>query len=110
MPFSTHFNSAPDNANDSQFGPIAPFYDELMEIVPYEQWVEYVLLLWEMHSHVPHRVLDCACGTGNVSFELARRGLKVTGVDISAAMIEEAKRKSQHQSTLDVEFVQADLT
>lgn len=111
MPFPSPLNP-PDN-NDittTQFGPLAPFYDELMQVVPYEQWVEYVLLLWEMHNHVAHRILDCACGTGNVSFELAKRGFKVTGVDLSAAMIEEANRKSRDQSTFDTEFVQADLT
>lgn len=109
MPFPPHSNST-QAADASQFGPLAPFYDELMEVVPYEQWAEYVQLLWEMHRHAAHRVLDCACGTGNVSFELARRGLEVTGVDISATMIEEAIRKSRDQSTLDVEFVQGDLT
>jgi SAM-dependent methyltransferase len=93
----------------SQFGALAPHYDELMQVVPYEQWVEYVMLLWRMHDHRPRQVLDCACGTGNVSFELARQGLDVVGVDLSEPMIVEAQRKAT-QSTLNVEFVRADLT
>jgi cyclopropane fatty-acyl-phospholipid synthase-like methyltransferase len=36
-------------------------------------------------------VLDVPCGNGRLSFEIARRGLKVTGVDISEEFIEEAK-------------------
>ncbi|MDF2439264.1 MAG: hypothetical protein JWN98_248 [Abditibacteriota bacterium] len=110
MPYSSPPNSLQNEAQESQFGPLAPFYDELMEVVPYEQWVDYVLLLWEMHGHTPRRVLDCACGTGNVTFELATRGLDVTGVDLSAGMIEEAIRKSHAKSTLSVQFAQADLT
>jgi SAM-dependent methyltransferase len=95
--------------SSSQFGPLAPFYDELMQVVPYEHWVEYVMLLWKVHDHTPRRVLDCACGTGNVTFELAKQNLQVVGVDLSAPMIVEAQRKAIG-STLDVAFLQADLT
>jgi 2-polyprenyl-3-methyl-5-hydroxy-6-metoxy-1,4-benzoquinol methylase len=45
-------------------------------------------------------VLDMACGEGSVTRELARRGAKMTAVDLSAAMIElaleEEKRESLH--------------
>jgi SAM-dependent methyltransferase len=52
----------------------------------------------------PKSVLDAGCGTGRVGRELARRGLDVVGVDIDAAMLDTARRKSP-----DVEWVQADL-
>jgi ubiquinone/menaquinone biosynthesis C-methylase UbiE len=88
-------NSIPDAStqNESQFGPLAPHYDELMKIVPYDQWAEYVMTLFAYAGHDPRRVLDCACGTGNVTFELASRGLHCVGVDISASMIEVARQK-----------------
>jgi cyclopropane fatty-acyl-phospholipid synthase-like methyltransferase len=35
-------------------------------------------------------LLDVPCGNGRLSFELARRGYRVTGVDLSAEFIEEA--------------------
>ncbi|WP_299033246.1 bifunctional 2-polyprenyl-6-hydroxyphenol methylase/3-demethylubiquinol 3-O-methyltransferase UbiG [uncultured Pseudokineococcus sp.] len=38
------------------------------------------------------RVLDAGCGTGRVASELARRGHLVTGVDLDASMLEEARR------------------
>lgn len=38
------------------------------------------------------RVLDAGCGTGRVATELARRGHLVTGVDLDASMLEEARR------------------
>lgn len=37
------------------------------------------------------RVLDVACGTGNVALTAARRGVQVTGLDITPAMLENAR-------------------
>lgn len=38
------------------------------------------------------RVLDAGCGTGRVAVELARRGHLVTGADVDASMLEQARR------------------
>ncbi len=98
----------PKNHDDAgQFGPLAPYYDELMKVVPYAQWVEYVQLLWSLHDFVPRTVLDAACGTGNVSFELARRGYQVEGVDLSPEMIAIAQAKISNPK-LQIELEQAD--
>jgi SAM-dependent methyltransferase len=40
------------------------------------------------------RVLDVACGTGNVALTADRRGARVTGVDITPAMLGEARRRA----------------
>jgi SAM-dependent methyltransferase len=42
----------------------------------------------------PATLVDIGCGTGNHAIELARRGYKVTGVDLSQSMIEHAAEKS----------------
>jgi SAM-dependent methyltransferase len=42
------------------------------------------------------RVLDVGCGVGRWSRLLASRGARVTGVDISPTMIEEARRRAAH--------------
>ena len=94
----------------TQFGDLAPHYDELMDSVPYEFWAEYVTTLFHFASHQPHKLLDCACGTGNLSFELAKQGLEVVGVDLSDLMIAEAKAKSAGvHFDLKARFARADL-
>ncbi len=52
-------------------------------------------------------VLDIGCGTGNYSLELARRGLRVTGLDISPGMLAKARAKAEAEG-LPVEFVLGD--
>ncbi len=89
----------------TQFTALAPFYDELMEVVPYDLWAEYVLLLLEVVEHKGPKLLDCACGTGNVSFELAKLGFEVTGVDIAPEMIAVAIQKAREISPAPRFFV-----
>ena len=97
------------NGDASQFGPLATHYDELMQVVPYDDWAEYVMTLFSFAGHKPQRTLDCACGTGNISFELARLGQEVVGVDISAEMIRVAREKAQGRNADNPRFYQADL-
>jgi SAM-dependent methyltransferase len=51
--------------------------------------------------------LDAGCGTGFLSFELAVRGHRVTGVDFAPAMLGEARRKAA-ELTVSVRFEEAD--
>ncbi len=55
----------------------------------------------------PLEALDAGCGTGFLSFELAARGHRVTGVDFAPAMLAEARRKAAQQR-LSVRFEEAD--
>ena len=41
------------------------------------------------------RVVDLACGTGDIAFELAARGARVTGLDITHRMVQLARYKNQ---------------
>jgi len=52
-------------------------------------------------------VLDAGCGTGFLSFELAARGHRVTGIDFAPAMLDEARRKAEERG-VSIRFEQAD--
>jgi len=43
------------------------------------------------------RVLDIACGTGNATIPLARRGAKVTGLDMMPHLLEEARVRAARE-------------
>ena len=45
-------------------------------------------------SHPP-RVLDAGCGTGTLALAMAARGWRVTGLDLSEAMLSAARRKDR---------------
>jgi ubiquinone/menaquinone biosynthesis C-methylase UbiE len=51
--------------------------------------------------------LDVGCGTGFLSFELAVRGHRVTGVDFAPAMLAEARRKAAERAAA-IRFEEAD--
>lgn len=83
-----------------QFDSIAGLYDELMSVVPYDYWVDYLHQILRRFNHKPTTILDLCCGTGRVSVLLAQKGYQVTGVDISPEMIEVARRKPEARKGL----------
>jgi ubiquinone/menaquinone biosynthesis C-methylase UbiE len=79
----------------TSFGPVAPYYDELMRQVPYRMWVGYYLLLLSHQGQYPRKILDVCCGTGTMCEMLTREGFEMQGFDISPGMIAEARRKAE---------------
>ena len=90
----------------SPYQGLAPIYDYVMSHVGYGQWAAYIHDLFALFASGTTRVVDLACGTGNMSFALHRLGYEVTGVDRSEAMLAVARQKAADTS---VEFVQRDL-
>lgn len=54
------------------------------------------------------RILDVGCGWGRHSLELARLGFQVTGLDLSARLLEEAANAARAEG-LEIEWVQGDM-
>ena len=53
------------------------------------------------------RILDVACGAGQISIPAARAGAKVTGIDIAPNLIEQARARAQAEN-LDARFDEGD--
>jgi SAM-dependent methyltransferase len=52
-------------------------------------------------------VLELACGTGRLAIPLAARGWRVTGLDISAPMLQRAREKAREQG-VEVRWIEGD--
>lgn len=65
-------------------------------------------LLDSMEVPAPCDILDLGCGDGRHSLELARRGYRVTGLDLSADLLERARRRAAGER-LDITFIRGDM-
>jgi SAM-dependent methyltransferase len=91
-----------------------PLYDSLA--VDYDRFVNWPARLAHELPFLEHlfqsrgvrRVLDSACGTGQHAIALARRGYDVQGADLSAPMVEQARRNAEG-ADVGVPFVVAGL-
>ncbi len=101
---NTRYDDSQASPAAPQFDVVAPLYDELMTGVPYDRWIDYLQQIIRLHKAMPRRVLDLACGTGNVTELLAEAGFtSIVGVDIAPAMIAEAQKKA-HQRGLELDY------
>ncbi len=71
----------------------ASLYDELMNDFDYEEWADYVERIFEKYQKKPKDILEMACGTGNLSFELAKRRYNLVCFDLSEDMLAKAYKK-----------------
>lgn len=74
---------------------ISKIYDMMMLGVDYEGWADYILDVAKSMGATPKTALDLACGTGSTTIPLARRGLKMSGLDLSSPMLQIAEEKSK---------------
>lgn len=81
---------------------LSAYYDRLTSDVAYTLRADYLLRLFSRFRGVPQTVLDLACGSGNISRELAARGIEVIGADASAEMLMLAREKSGNEQVMFV--------
>lgn len=85
----------------------APYYDQNPFTTNTVDEVDFFLFLFPIDRKAT--ILDVGCGTGRHAIELAKRGYRVTGVDLSAGMLSEARRKAD-EAGVKVEWIQADAS
>jgi len=92
-----------------QYGGFAYLYDRLMEDVDYGEWANYVETIMMQEANKPHKILELACGTGNITIPLSHKGYDVIGLDISEDMLMVAKNKAL-KNNKNIFFIQQDMT
>jgi demethylmenaquinone methyltransferase/2-methoxy-6-polyprenyl-1,4-benzoquinol methylase len=79
----------------AMFNNIAASYDILNHLLSFgidKYW--RAVLVKKLVKRKPKKVLDIACGTGDLTIAIYKRGVEVIGLDIADKMIAIAKRKS----------------
>lgn len=65
----------------------AYIYDELMNDYDYKNWFEYIKEIFARYNKNPENILEMACGTGSLSYYIAKEGYKLTCFDLSEEML-----------------------
>lgn len=87
---------------------LAASYDRLTNDVDYEATVAFYEKILAREGLSPRTAVDLACGTGSVTLLLAKKGLRVIGVDLSEEMLTVASQKAQEMDSPPV-FVRQSL-
>jgi magnesium-protoporphyrin O-methyltransferase len=66
-----------------------------------------ILLSWLPMDLTDRRVLDAGCGTGALAVEAARRGARVTAIDLSPTLVQLARERTP--AGLDIDFRVGDM-
>lgn len=85
----------------------APHYDENGFAQNTVAEIDFLLTLFPLPRGAS--ILDVGCGTGRHSIELAKRGYKVTGLDLTDAMLDVARRKAA-AAQVAVNWIEGDAT
>jgi SAM-dependent methyltransferase len=90
-----------DSALDA-YQAMALVYDDFTAHHDYDGWLTDLLAILERRGLTGRRLLDVACGTGKSFLPMLPRGWKVTGCDISPAMVALAGEKAGGAAELSV--------
>lgn len=88
----------------------AQVYDELMKEIDYSKWSDYIQRLFFNSKRDIKTVLEFGCGTGNITCNLAQKGLNMTAVDLSEAMLTVADEKADRMGLKNIQFYLGDMS
>ncbi len=71
----------------------AAIYDDIMERVPYYYWYKYLKYILYYYDKDPNKIMELACGTGNMMKYFSSEAEKIFGIDKSEDMLAIAQNK-----------------
>ena len=86
----------------SKYGKFAKVYDDLMVDFDYKEWFKYIEDIFNKYNKNIDKVLEMACGTGNLSQYLAKSRYDLTCFDISDDMLSHAYEKLRKYKNVDI--------
>lgn len=93
-----------------QYNEFAYIYDKLMKPdVDYNRIVDFIENIFIRYDKNPELIADLACGTGNITVPMAKRGYEMIGVDISEEMLSVAREKAAAENA-DILFLNQDIS
>jgi ubiquinone/menaquinone biosynthesis C-methylase UbiE len=86
-----------------------PSFREIFNAIPARKTNSEVNYIIKKLDLAPgKRFLDCPCGIGRISIPLAKRGIRVTGVDITKSYLDELSVKAT-KTKAGIDLVQSDM-
>lgn len=92
-----------------QYNDFAGVYDRLMANVDYRVWADCFIRLLHDRGITTGEVCDLACGTGNMTLNMAKRGYQMLGVDCSEEMLSVARQKALAMGEARIPFICQDM-
>ena len=92
------------------FDDISPHYDFLNHFLSFGIDIHWrKKFIQKLDIHDGDTVLDVACGTGDVGFEILKKhSVSITGIDLSPKMIELAQGKARQKKLDNITFIEGD--
>lgn len=88
----------------------AKYYDKLMkEDISYDKIADFIENIFIQYNVNPLLIADLACGTGNITIPMAKRGYDMIAVDNSVQMLDIARKKAINEN-LDILFLNQSIT
>ncbi|MFO7814211.1 MAG: class I SAM-dependent methyltransferase [Halanaerobiales bacterium] len=86
----------------------ATIYDDVMKIVPYYSWYKYLKHILYYYDKNPKKIMELACGTGNMMKYFSDGADKIYGIDKSEDMLAIAQNKFSNNG--NVKFFNTDMS
>lgn len=86
----------------TSYNSFAYVYDQFMDNIPYEEWCEYIVMLFHQYNITSGDLVELGCGTATLSILMEKHGYTLTGIDNSPDMLSIASDKLPTNSKINL--------